>query len=234
MTLRALILVLVSILMSATLLTLAGCAGSADVRPERGPTPARATKEPATRSVIVPCLAAQPGTLLAQRKGDLSATLLPVACQVNVVEHREARKATGLGSSLAGKQRYLTSTRERAEFDPDFFTFRIALTDVGADALSLPPLIVVEYRINGVPAEATRTWGPCRLGNEIAPGDFQFVRFDLPHVGDLQPGDQVLVALRGLPTRGGAKTEPTDFVWNLTIAAERTIELKNSTGSEWR
>src|SRR4051812_25205253 len=125
MTLHTLFAVLVSILIATAVIALSGCGGSTDVRGDIAPT-TRGAKEPAPRTVMLPTLAAKSGTLLSQRKGDLSATLLPVACQVTVSAHRESRKATGLGSSLAGKQRYQVTTREHAAFDPDCFTFRIA------------------------------------------------------------------------------------------------------------
>jgi hypothetical protein len=212
-----------SSLVAAAWLTCCGCTGHAEVRLERSAS--------AVSLEIIPTLTTRPGTLRAQRKGDLLAMLLPEPCPVTVVELREARRAADPACSLADRRRYLVTTCERLEFDPDRFTFRIALTDVGGLPLRLPAVVGVEYRLNGIPVDVQHSWGPCQLDGEIAPDASTFVRFELPRVGDLRDGDEVLVALRGLNIGHG---QTADFVWCLRIAAERTVELRSSTGSEWR
>ncbi|MBA3709519.1 MAG: hypothetical protein H0W83_11955 [Planctomycetes bacterium] len=213
-------------------LALAGCGGG-DSRSSAAPA-AAASGNP---TVFVPTITPAAGTDFKRPVGDTLAILAVEPSKLTITQDKDSTRATGMGSTLGDKTKYVVTTKDVATFEPDKLNLMLSLKNNGATPISYDGM-KIEYLIAGKPVNFYQS-SEGLSASEVPKDGTTFIRLAGPKIMDLKEGDTVHIAVHGLPTKvknaGDKKTtESTDLNFDGVIAAQQKVELKTVTTSEWK
>jgi hypothetical protein len=213
---------------AAALVSLAGC--GSDARSSASPAAGKPV-------VFVPGIAPKAGTDFKQVAGDTLAVLAVEPSKLTVTQEKSDARATGIGSSIADKTKYNVTTKDVATFEPDHLEILLSLKNTAKPAMDYSG-IKLEYLINGKPVSFYQSNKGLGAGDVPKDGT-TFFHLSGPKIADLKEGDTVHIAAHGVPSKAAASSkaknaDATDLVWDGTISADKKVELKTVTTSEWR